>query len=131
MYIEDYNIAFMLHAIFETPAAINFMIFPSRQIGSFTPQAHPIIRQYALLLLSSVLVSIAFALRPTDDLTRSVAGSFAIYHVGPAVRSLGRLKQQASRHQSIFLSEAFLYLVVHLCCGLSLFHCFCGADLGN
>jgi len=131
MYIGGYNIAFVLHAVIETPAAMNFMLFPSRQIGSFTPQAHPLIRQYALLLLSSVLISVAFTVRPADDLTGMVAGCFSIYHVGPAIRSLTRLKEQAGRQQPIFLSEAFLYLAVHVCCGLSLFQCFLSAARGE
>lgn len=118
--------AFVFHAAIEVPATLNFMFFPSKQLGVYTPHAHPIIRQYALLLLTSVLISLIFATRPTDDLTQAVAGSLSLYHIGPSLRSVGRLRQQSARSQSLMLSEAFLYLVLHVICGTMLALCFVG-----
>lgn len=124
MLVKGYNIAFMLHAAIEIPAAINFMLYPSKQLGVYTPHAHAIVRQYALLLLSSVLVAIIFASRPSDDLSGLIAGALAIYHIGPALRSVGRLRSQATRFENLLMSEAALYLACHtLCGGLLLLHC--------
>lgn len=124
MDFRGYNIAFLLHVVVEVPAAINFMLLPSKQLGQDTPHAHAIIRQYALLLLSSILIAIIFASRPIDDLTRSVAGSLAIYHIGPSLRSWSRLGSQAKRSSPVLLSEAALYLVCHLVTGSALLSCF-------
>lgn len=128
---EGYNLAFVFHALIEIPAAINFMFVPSKQLGKYTPHAHAIIRQYALLLLVSVLISLTFATRPTDDLSRMVAGSLAMYHIGPALRSVGRLRQQAAQAKPLLLSEAALYLVVHIACGTSLTVCYLGDGPAN
>lgn len=118
--------AFVLHAAVEVPAAITFMFQPSKQFGIYTPYAHAVVRQYALLLVSSVLISACFASRPVDDLTRTVAGSLAIYHVGPSLRSWGRLRSQGQQSLPVLLSEAALYLVVHVLCGTSLLLCYLG-----
>ena len=114
------NAGFIIHALIEIPAAINFMLSPSKQLGKPTPHAHAIIRQYALLLLSSVLIALVFASRPADELSRYVAGALAIYHIGPAIRSCARLSNQASNSEAILFSEAFLYLICHLLCGFYL-----------
>lgn len=114
------NVGFVLHIAIEIPAAINFMLFPSKQLQIHTPHAHAIIRQYALLLLSSILISMLFVFRPADDISRLVAGSLALYHVGPTLRSYGRLRRQRAEAQPLLLSEAFLYLCCHIACGTSL-----------
>jgi len=121
MYYEGYNIAFLLHATIEIPAALIFMLFPSRQLGEYSPHAHAVVRQYALSLLSSVLISLVFMTRPDDDLSRAVAGSLAIYHTGPAFRSIARLWRLSAQHGGLLLSEPFLYLVLHTVCGTLLF----------
>lgn len=121
-----YNIAFMLHTAVEFPAALKFMFYPSKQLGVHTPQAHAIVRQYALLLMSTVLVSLLFARRPVDELSRAVGGAFAIYHIGPFLRSWYRLRKPSVTFQQKLWSEAFLYLVVHLICGLALLSHFAG-----
>ena len=119
---RDYNVCFVLHAAIETPAALNFMFLPGRQIrGMPAPQAYPIVRQYALLLLSSVLIAAAFAYRPTDDLTKWVAGSFSVYHLGPTVRSWNILTSSSAGWSHRWASEAGLYFVVHVLCGIMLF----------
>lgn len=121
---SNINLCFLLHILVEIPALINFMVYPSKQLGIYTPHAHAVIRQYALLLLCSVLIAFIFLTRINDDLTGLVAGALAIYHIGPAVRSVGRLRVQARTGQRILISEAALYLVVHLGCGSSLAYCF-------
>jgi len=124
--VRDYKLPFVLHAVVEIPASINFMLYPSRQLGEYTPQAHAIIRQYAILLLTSVLISLIFATRPTDDLSRAVAGALAIYHIGPTLRCLAQLRQRPAPFRGFVLSEAFLYLIVHILCGTLLFLCYLG-----
>lgn len=126
---RGYNVAFVLHAAIEIPAAINFMLFPSKQLGKNTPNAHPVVRQYALLLVSSVLIAIAFAIRSTDEISRTVAGCLAVYHLGPALRSLSRLAAQYQRSEALLMSEAFLYLTCHVLTGVSLVSCYLGSDL--
>ena len=121
------RLGYLLHAFIEIPAAINFFLFPSRQLGVHTPQAHPVIKQYALLLFSSVLIALIFAWRPEDELSGQVAGALAIYHVGPAVRSASRLEQCLSHPELIKqgfgrLTEPTLYLVVHIATGSLLIH---------
>lgn len=129
MKLTTSNAGFLLHAAIEIPAAINFMLFPSKQLLIHTPHAHAVIRQYALLLLSSVLISMLFISRPADDLSRLVAGALAIYHIGPALRSCGRLRQQKADSRPFFFSEAFLYLCCHIICGMSLVIAFLAAKL--
>lgn len=121
---RGYNVAFILHIIIEVPAAINFMSQPSKQLGRPTPHAHAIVRQYALLLLSSIMIAVIFTSRPIDDLTRGVAGSIAIYHVGPFLRSWSRLRLQARQSLPVLLSEAALYLGCHLVTGIALLLCY-------
>jgi hypothetical protein len=116
------NLGFLIHIIIEVPAFINFFFAPSRQLGTLTPHAHPVIRQYAVLLLSTVLVAISFVRHPQDDMSSKVAAAFAIYHIAPAVRSWVRLVKQARSGEPVLLTEAFLYLVVHVICCAALLH---------
>jgi hypothetical protein len=82
---------FLLHAVLEIPASLNFFLNPSGQLGVYSPQAHPVIRQYAVLLLASILIALSFALRDADELSGQVAGALAIYHLAPMLRAAGRL----------------------------------------
>lgn len=118
--LSDYNIGFLLHIIIEIPASFNFFVFPSRQLGTNTPHAHAVIRQYAVLILTSNLVALAFLWRPMDELSGKIAGSLAIYHIAPSIRSISRLTRQARQGRPLIPSEAFLYLVVHTICGAAL-----------
>lgn len=111
-----YNLCFLIHIFIEIPACINFFFFPSKQIGTHTPQAHALIRQYAVLLLSSVMLAAIFVARKPDDLSSKIAATLAIYHVAPSVRSVARLYRQAQARAAIFRSEAFLYLILHSIC---------------
>ena len=125
----SYNIGFVVHVVIEIPAAMNFMFLPSKQLGEYTPHAHAIVRQYALLLLASVLISLVFAMRPVDAVSGAVAGSLALYHVGPTLRSLGRLRQRIAEKKPLLRSEAALYLVVHMVCGVLLLLHYLGVDI--
>ncbi|EXJ87018.1 hypothetical protein A1O3_03975 [Capronia epimyces CBS 606.96] len=118
------NVGFVLHSVVEVPACLNFFLFPSDQLGRESPHAHAVVRQYAVLLFSSVLVAVAFVGRPVDDLSGRVAAALALYHIAPSVRSLARLTRQAQLRQPLVLSEAFLYLIVHALCGAALLHHF-------
>lgn len=115
--LSNFHIGFLFHIIIETPALFNFFVFPSKQLGTHTPHAHAVIRQYAVLILTSNLVAMSFVCRPMDELSGKIAGALAIYHIAPSVRSIMRLKRQAREGRPLIPSEAFLYLVVHTICG--------------
>ncbi|KIW97573.1 uncharacterized protein Z519_01157 [Cladophialophora bantiana CBS 173.52] len=110
------HLGFLIHVVIEVPACLSFALFPSRQLGMHTPHAHAVIRQYAALILASVLVAMVFANRPPDDTAGKVAAALAVYHVAPSIRSANRLARQARFRKPIIVSEAFLYLVVHVIC---------------
>jgi hypothetical protein len=119
---------YLLHVLIEIPAAITFFLAPSRQLGSHTPQAHAVIRQYAILLLSSVVIALAFAWQPENELSGSVAGALALYHIGPGVRSTTRLAQAMQTGTGPFWEPA-LYLAVHTLAGAILAHgCWTGVS---
>jgi len=120
--VYGYNVGFLLHIVIEIPAFINFLLFPSGQLGTPTPHAHAVVRQYAMLLLSSVLVSVAVLQRPQDTLTGQLSGALSIYHIGPSIRAASRLVQRADLGKKLLPSEAALYLFVHCICGAALFH---------
>ncbi|KIV89744.1 hypothetical protein PV10_07124 [Exophiala mesophila] len=115
------NLGFLLHIIFELPACIQFFMLPSRQLGIYTPHAHALMRQYAVLLFSSVLIAGIFVTRPPSEVSAQCAGALATYHVAPALRSIARLQRQIQSKQAVLISEAMLFLVVHSVCGVFLF----------
>ncbi|KAL5318758.1 hypothetical protein ACEPPN_013824 [Leptodophora sp. 'Broadleaf-Isolate-01'] len=85
------NPAFLIHILLELPASLNFFFRPNEQLSSPAPQAHALIRQYAVLLLSSNIIALVFAFRHVDEISRRVAGALAIYHAAPLVRAVGRI----------------------------------------
>lgn len=85
------HVPLLAHILLETPASLNFFLRPSEQLSSPAPQAHSIIRQYAILLLASNLVALIFLLRDVDEVSRWVTGALAVYHVAPLSRALSRL----------------------------------------
>lgn len=101
---------FLFHAILEIPASLNYFLNPSGQLGIFSPQAHAVIRQYAVLLLSSVLVALLFASRDQDELSGQIAGALAVYHLAPMVRAMGRLGGKQGKCQPL------LFLTLHGMC---------------
>ncbi len=128
------HLGFLLHVLIEVPASVNFFVFPSGQLGTYEPQAHAVIRQYALLLFTSVLISVIFMLRPMDELSGQVAGALSLYHVGPSLRSIGRLRTRSQRSERLLPSEAGFYLLLHAAAGAALATCcwssFLTSDLG-
>lgn len=106
---------FLAHAILETPASLNFFLNPSGQLRTHLPQAHAVIRQYAVLLFSSILIALAFAFRDPDELSGQVAGALAVYHLAPMLRATGRLMTRQA------LWQPLLFLSAHAVClaGLS------------
>jgi hypothetical protein len=109
---------FLVHAVLEIPASLNFLLNPSGQLGVYSPQAHPVIRQYAVLLLSSILIALSFALRDADELSGQVAGALAIYHLAPILRAAGRLTGRQAVWQPLlfFASHGFCLAGLLACC---------------
>jgi hypothetical protein len=117
--VSFHTFSFFLHAIVETPACLNFLFFPDDQLPVAAPQAHAIIRQYAVLLFCSVMIAVIFAYRAIPDITsRSVAGALALYHIGPLVRAWSRIDIRApsDRQRLPLLKDPFLHFVVHSVC---------------
>lgn len=113
MFSSVQNNPFLLHAIIEVPASIAFFLFPSRQLGFYSPQAHAVVRQYAVLLLASALIALSFAFRDVDDLSGQVAGALALYHVAPIVRATGKI---VAGGESVTPWKQSLVLTVHGIC---------------
>jgi hypothetical protein len=113
------TLPFWVHILTELPASINFFLRPSEQLSSPAPQAHAIIKQYAILLLVSSIIALIFALRPVDATSRNVGGALAIYHAAPLMRAARRI---VSNHDGYGggLGGPVLHLVVHCVCLVTL-----------
>jgi hypothetical protein len=111
---------FWVHIIVETPASINFFFNPSEQLSSPAPQAHAIIKQYAVLLLVSSLIALIFALRPLDQTGKNVATALSIYHLAPLVRAGLRISD-VDHVYGQGLGGPWLHLFVHGGCFAALF----------
>ena len=101
---------FLIHVVLESPATANFFFNPSGQLATHSPQAHAVIRQYAVLLLSSIMIALSFAFRDPDELGGQIAGALALYHLAPMVRASGRL----TRRHAVW--EPLLFLGAHGAC---------------
>jgi hypothetical protein len=108
---------FLIHAMLETPASLSFFLYPSSQLRTYSPQAHAVIRQYAVLLVFSILISLIFAFRPLDELSGQTAGALAVYHLAPMVRAGGRLVGRQA------LWQPLLFLGAHGVCLAGLVGC--------
>ena len=106
--------AFLLHLIIETVASINFLLRPSATLSASQPHSHAVIRQYALLLISSNIIAAVMLNRGIDATSGKVAGALGVYHVGPAVRAVSRILQNNS------LNEPWLHAFLHILCGTCL-----------
>ena len=115
-----HKVSFLLHAAIETPAAINFLLFPNDQLSSPSPQAHPVIRQYAMLLLSTVIISFIIAFKPLDIVSGKIAGALAIYHCGPLIRATCKLASRKRLRERSLLGQPWLHLILHSICLVSL-----------
>lgn len=91
------QLPFLCHLLLETPASLSFLLSPSSQLPRPTPNAHALIRQYAILLLSSNLVALTLLFHPStigtsaEAIRGNVAGALAVYHVAPVVRAVSRI----------------------------------------
>ncbi|TVY84535.1 hypothetical protein LSUE1_G000611 [Lachnellula suecica] len=111
--------AFWLHLLIELPASLNFFLNPAEQLSSAALQTHAIIRQYAVLLFTSSLVALIFAVRPVDRTSRNVAGALAVYHLAPTVRALSRVFGGGIGYGK-GLGGPWIHLAVHGVCFLGL-----------
>ena len=107
----------LLHLIVELPASINFLIRPSATLSVPQPQAHAVIRQYALLLFSTNLIVLVLLMREMDELSGKMAGALALYHVGPVARALSRTQKPESGG---ILGGPWLHAFVHVLCAVTL-----------
>ncbi len=109
--------SFVLHVFVELPACLNFLLAPDDQLPLSAPQAHAVIRQYAVLLFSSVLISVMFALRDQDIMTGKVAGALALYHIAPCIRAWSRIRGEVPKAQPrSFIKDPVLHLFLHSLC---------------
>jgi hypothetical protein len=113
------HFSFLLHALVETPACINFLLFPDDQLPVAAPPAHAIIRQYAVLLFCSIMIAVTFAYRSTLDVTSGkVAGALAFYHIAPLVRAWSRINTHAQSDiaRLPLLKNPWSHFVIHSLC---------------
>ncbi|KAL8796335.1 MAG: hypothetical protein Q9195_001242 [Heterodermia aff. obscurata] len=105
-----FSIPFFLHIIGEFGAATGFFLRPSQTLNRPQPDAHAVIRQYALLLTSTNLIAAIFLFQsqPTPVSTK-VAGALALYHLGPLTRA--GLKGYATLFANTANARAFLLSV--------------------
>ena len=111
------HFAFLLHLIIETVASIKFLLRPSATLSAPQPHCHAVIRQYALLLISSNIIVAVMLNREIDATSAKVAGALSVYHLGPFVRAVSRILQKSSSSGVI---EPWLHAFVHSLCGTCL-----------
>ncbi|KFY98700.1 hypothetical protein V498_01308 [Pseudogymnoascus sp. VKM F-4517 (FW-2822)] len=119
--IRFLHVAFGLHTLVETPAALNFFVIPSEelQLAAPSPCAEALIRQYALLLLCTNVIALVFLLRPVDKVSRHVACALGLYHLGPALRAISRLTRNEAA-LGTGLGGPAVHLVFHVLCLITL-----------
>ncbi len=106
--------ALVLHLVIETTAAINFFARPSATLSVPQPHSHGVIRQYALLLLTSNIIAAVFLNRAVHDaLSAQIAAALALYHAGPFFRAVSRIQRGSSGD---VLGGAWLHAFSHLLC---------------
>ena len=118
---------FILHVVIEMPASLSFALKPSSTLLAPQPHAHPVIRQYALLLMSTNIIAGMCALHDngaqssnqTSGLVRWVAGALALYHLGPITRAMGR-HQRREGSDSVPWAQPWVHVLVHCLCGVIL-----------
>ena len=82
--------AFAFHLFIELPAAWLFFFRPSQTLEMPQPHAHAVIRQYALLLMSTNIIATAAFFQRSEEMTKTIAGALVLYHVGPIIRAVNR-----------------------------------------
>ncbi|TVY17394.1 hypothetical protein LARI1_G005206 [Lachnellula arida] len=113
------TLPFWLHLLIELPASLNFFLNPAEQLSSAAPQAHALVRQYAVLLFASSLVALIFATRQVDRTSRNVAGALAVYHLAPLVRAVSRVFGGGVGYGKAF-GGPWIHLAVHGLCFVGL-----------
>ena len=119
------SIPFTLHALVELPAAYMFAFSPSATLSNpRTSDANAVIRQYALLLLSSTVIAATFAFEDWvghegGSVEQRVAGALALYHFGPLIRALSRSRREEARGSSL-PGNPLVHALLHLNCGIAL-----------
>ena len=109
--------AFLLHLVIETAASANFMLRPSATLVAPQPYSHAVIRQYALLLISSNIIAAVMLNREADTTSGKIAGALGVYHLGPFVRAVSRIVKKSSGSG---LNEPWLHAFAHGLCGACL-----------
>lgn len=86
------------------------------------PNANAVIRQYALLLMSSNLIAYTFLFRPTDEASSAIAAAFALYHIGPSIRAGHRINSGERNGDGgrKLLRSPWVHLFAHLSCLITL-----------
>lgn len=110
--------ALILHLVIETTAAINFFLRPSATLSIPQPYSHGVIRQYALLLLTTnIIVALVLNRAIHDALSGQIAAAVALYHVGPFIRAVSRICRGKNGD---VLGGAWLHAFSHLLCAACL-----------
>jgi len=112
--------AFLLHALVEIPACLNFFFFPDSQLSQPAPQAHLLLRQYALLLFCSAFIALVCALGPPEPLSGWIAAALAFYHFGPLIRSYRRITGQLKILRRSLFDDPWLHMSLHALCLVAL-----------
>ena len=115
------QLPWIFHIFVELPATIAFAIYPSATLTVLQPHAHIIIRQYALLLLSSNVIAALFVVRDGDQdfIERGVAGALSLYHLGPAGRAIHRGSRNGVQYRLTW-EHPWLHAMAHLTCWIAL-----------
>ena len=115
------SLPFILHIVIELPAALSFAFSPSATLSKPQPYAQAVIRQYALLLLSTIIIAAVFVPgdrkgdRPKIE-ERNVASALGLYHLGPMIRAAHRFRSGEGTERYL-LGQPWLHVLVHvLCC---------------
>jgi len=122
------SLPFVLHILVEVPAAFTFALFPSTTLLRPQPDAHAVIRQYGLLLLSTNIIASLFVFEnrgsnsiddPIWHIEAWVAGSLALYHVGPLMRAGSRSWRGGGKGRS-FVGQPRAHVIAHGICLIAL-----------
>lgn len=118
------NAGLISHIMLETPALIGFLMRPSQTLSSPATPAHGLIRQYGLLLLcTNLLIALTIVYEPTDSeamllgyrrLEQVFAQVLLVYHVGPIIRAMARIRH-GELGKNLF-GDPYLHLLLHIGC---------------